>query len=114
MKYIKVSTTIDDATNIKAYAVCFEAGGSETHEEIQSLVYTNRAQPAGKYSVVEMTNDVLNNDYYTCNLLQKYETVGNTTPVNIVDDSQTVYIVTIGNDNSAALNGTMKTTTVIP
>jgi hypothetical protein len=112
MKYITVNTTLDDATNIKAYAVCFEAGGSETHEEIQTLVYTNRAQPAGKYSVVEMTN-VLNNDY-TCNLLQKYESVGNTTPVNIVDGSQTVYVVTIGNDNSAALNGTMKTTTVIP
>ena len=112
MKYITVNTTLDDATNIKAYAVCFEAGGSETHEEIQTLVYTNRAQASAKYSVVETTN-VLNSDY-TCNLLQKYETVGNTTPVNIVDDSQTVYVVTIGNDNSTALNGTMKTTTVIP
>jgi hypothetical protein len=114
MHYIHVQTNLDlnNVTNVRAYAVCFASDpGIEIAADIQSFVYSRRGTDAAKYSVVEMVNT--SGNLYECTLLQKYDELGTGALLNIVDDNQTTYIVTIADDGSTALNGTMKTCVVV-
>lgn len=109
MQYLNVQTTLSSpVTNVKAYAVCFATDpGIGNAAGIQSFVYNHRGKNAAKYSVVEMVNT--SGDLYECTLLQKYDALDSGLVSNITDGNQTTYIVTIANDGSSALNGTMKT-----
>lgn len=110
MSYITVNTSLDtNVTNMNVYAVSFESADSD--EAIQTFVFNHKDNTDHKYSVVQMSED---EGGYSCKLLQTYANVSAPTPKNISDTSTPfVYIVTIATDGSTALNGTMKTTTVI-
>ena len=109
MSYITVNTSLDtNVTNMNVYAVSFESADSD--EAIQTFVFNHKDNTDHKYSVVQMFEEGV----YSCKLLQTYANVSASTPTNIFDASTlSVYIVTIATDGSTALNGTMKTTTII-
>jgi len=98
---------------MNVYAVSFESADSD--EAIQTFVFNHKDNTDHKYSVVQMFEDDEDDEGgYSCKLLQTYANVSAPTPKNISDTSTPfVYIVTIATDGSTALNGTMKTTTVI-
>lgn len=113
MQYLNVQTTLSSTVrDVKVYAVCFAADpGIGNSADIQQFVYNHRGTDPAKYAVVEMVNT--SGDLYECTLLRKYDSMGSGIASNITDRNQTTYIVTIADDGSAALNGTMKTCDVV-
>lgn len=106
MNYIKVSSDVSlndlNVSNIDLYAVCYnEDQPNNDLASVQEFVFNNKDTPGSKYSIAKYTegSDMI--------LLQRYTSAGERE--NVSDTNNHVYLVSLIDGETNALNETMKT-----
>ena len=101
MNYIQVSNVdVNTAiSNIDVYAVCYEDNQTDL-AAVQEFVFNEKDKPETKYSIVKYQGVPMT-------LLQRYSTEGGLE--NVISENNHVYLVSLIDGETNALNETMKT-----
>jgi len=107
MNYITVSgvNLTSDVSNIDVYAVCYNESQEADLAAVQEFVFNNKNTPDSKYSIVKYQPGL------DMTLLQRYSTGG--VLENVSNDNNHVYLVSLIDGETNALNETMKTVKLI-
>lgn len=102
MNYITVSdvSLTSDVSNVDVYAVCYNENQTDL-AAVQELVFNNKNTAGAKYSIVKYQDAPMT-------LLQRYSTAG--VLENVTGADNHVYLVSLIEGETNALNETMKKT----